>query len=71
MNTFLVRIQSSYFVAGLIFKTNRTDPGKSLCIQAAPILHYMRRWKLEAVQSYCKIKNWSFLKLDHSLSIEP
>lgn len=49
----LIRIESSYFVAGVIF-------GDEKVIIAAPIIKYMIGWNMYKVINYCKQKNWKF-----------
>lgn len=44
----LIRITSNYFVAGFDYDTKRI----------APIIKYMKHWKINKIKSYCKIKKW-------------
>jgi len=47
----LLRIKSSYFVAGIIIENGTV-------IQAAPIVGYMIRWRHQRVMDYCRKKRW-------------
>ena len=47
----LIRIKSSYFVAGVVLENAKV-------IQAAPIVNYMRGWSVENVIEYCRAKGW-------------
>jgi len=48
----LIRIESKYFVAGVIFNENY------ICIKAAPIIKYMVGWEATKFINYCKSKGW-------------
>lgn len=50
----LIRIESSYFVAGL-------DRYNNIC---APIIKYMKYWSLQKIIRYCNKKGWSYLIYD-------
>lgn len=47
----LFRIESLYFVAGLICVEN-------IVTQAAPIIRYMIGWNINKVRSYCEKRKW-------------
>lgn len=47
----LVRIKAGHFTAGLVIKN-------SIVIEAAPIVMYMKGWRAEQVEKYCKNKKW-------------
>lgn len=47
----LVRIQASYFVAGVLMENN-------VCIQAAPILGWMVGQNAFRLSTYCTEKGW-------------
>jgi len=47
----LIRILSDYFVAGAVVN-------KGVCIEAAPIIKYMKKWTTLEIVSYCKKKGW-------------
>lgn len=49
----LVRIESSYFVAGIVIK----HPKYNIC---APIISYMRDWNIDHVKQYCIYKGWKY-----------
>ena len=49
----LIRITSDYFCAGA-----ELDPIHSTCINAAPIIKYMRNKSFKWIHSYCNKKNW-------------
>ena len=51
MNSKLIRISSTYFVAGLIL-----DNG--IVIKSAPIIKYMIGWSEDKVNSYIIKKGW-------------
>ena len=46
LNT-LVRIVSSWFVAGVV-----------VGVRAAPIVKYMRNWSLVRIMQYCETRGW-------------
>jgi hypothetical protein len=47
----LIRISSSYFVAGIILEDK-------VVVKCAPILRYMRGWSGSDVINYCNKKGW-------------
>lgn len=47
----LIRITAPHFCAGLEMGAR--------CNRVAPILHYMRWWKLSAITDYCARKRWT------------
>ena len=52
----LIRIESSYFVAGV-------ETNYSVVVRAAPIIKYMIGWHSSKVVSYCEKKKWSYQML--------
>lgn len=50
----LLRIQSSYFVAGIEVGAGR----------AAPIVRYMVGWDIQRIQAYCARKGWRVEMVD-------
>lgn len=60
MDTDLVRITSNYFCAGILI-----DKIHLVCVEAAPILKYMKNKKFNWIKSYCDKKGW---KLEYKLS---
>ena len=54
----LVQITSSYFCAGIILENG-------ICIEAAPIVKYMKGWDRPKIRDYCKYKKWSAKIIDH------
>lgn len=51
--TFGVRIVAPHFCAGI-----EVSQDSRLVKRTAPILSYMRNWDADAVQAYCRSKNW-------------
>jgi hypothetical protein len=49
----LIRIVSSYFVAGIVIKDG-------FCDEAAPIVKYMLGWNHRACVLYIERKHWSY-----------
>jgi len=47
----LLQIISNHFCAGIEFKDFEV-------IRCAPILKYMRGWRLHKVKNYCESKGW-------------
>ena len=52
MSKSLIRIESSYFVAGIVIDQN------GQVVKAAPIVKYMVGWNTEKVETYCKKRGW-------------
>jgi hypothetical protein len=52
----LYQITSSYFCAGIETEYN-------IVTETAPILSYMKGWKLNRVTQYCMSKGWKFYSL--------
>jgi hypothetical protein len=44
----IIRISAPHFVAGYDLDTGRI----------APIIFYMRRWKLDRISDYCRRRGW-------------
>jgi hypothetical protein len=44
----MARITAPHFCAGLDLTTRRV----------APIIHYMRRWRIEEIRQYCERRGW-------------
>jgi hypothetical protein len=57
----LIRIESSYFVAGVELKGDLFDV--FTVFRAAPILSYMKGWSYDRVKNYCTKKEWSMLEV--------
>jgi len=51
----LIRIESSYFVAGIIVGEQYN--------KCAPIVHYMRDWSIQKIKNYCSKKGWRYQEL--------
>jgi len=49
----MIRIESPYFVAGVVFSD-------STVTRSAPIVKYMQGWKKSDVIKYCIKKAWKF-----------
>jgi hypothetical protein len=49
----LIQIDAPHFCAGAVLSEGKV-------IQAAPIIHYMKGWKLPKIQDYCKKKGWKY-----------
>jgi hypothetical protein len=49
----MIRIESPYFVAGVIVQGDKV-------IRAAPIVKYMFGWTATKVVEYCKKKGWKY-----------
>ena len=49
------RITAPHFVAGAIFEER---DGKWVCVQAAPIIHYLTKMEPGTIKSYLKKKGW-------------
>ena len=56
----LIRICSSYFVAGIIINII-DDEYYNNC---APIIKYMKTWSPGKIRNYCKYKNWRYESYD-------
>jgi len=56
----LIRIISPYFVAGLEYRIGMVDfkKGKETSNFCAPIIHYMKKWNIGKIISYCIKKKW-------------
>ena len=53
MKNNLLRIESSYFVAGAIMR-------RSTCHSCAPIIKYMKGWSSKKIINYCIKKGWKY-----------
>ena len=49
----LIIIESSYFVAGIVYNTSA---GEAIII--APIIKYMKQWSISKIIQYCEKKHW-------------
>lgn len=61
-----IRIEAPHFVAGIELKleTNVDGPESDYVVyETAPIVKYMRYWKLKKVLEYCSAKKWDILVL--------
>lgn len=65
----LLRIESSYFVVGIIcysgeeyFKEGRPRPRREH--RCPPIVGYMKRWTVGRILGYCRIKGWKYSLMD-------
>ena len=57
----LVRITSSYFVAGIEMYSDHhinTFTIRKKTNRCAPIIKYMRNWNIIHIKNYCKYKKW-------------
>jgi hypothetical protein len=54
----LAQITAPHLCAGLIFSLEEPT---CKCIEAAPILHYMRGWNVFDVRNYCRKKKWELI----------
>ena len=52
------QITSPYFCAGLL-----ADEGGEI-LEVAPIIKYMRTWRLQHAEQYCDRKKWRLDKID-------
>lgn len=48
-----LRVIAPHFVAGIEFSNSTGEP-----VKFAPILHYMKNWRIEKAVKYCNNKNW-------------
>jgi hypothetical protein len=55
----LIRIDSGYFVAGVVLEG-------AYVVRAAPIVKYMMGWTKERVVSYSHRKKWKYEICDHT-----
>jgi hypothetical protein len=47
----LAQITGPHFSAGIVLWNDKV-------VEAAPIVHYMKRWSRDRVRTYCKDKGW-------------
>jgi len=52
----LIRIESSYFVAGITIGDTYN--------KCAPILHYMKDWDIQKIKNYCSKKGWKLQEIE-------
>jgi hypothetical protein len=52
----IIQITSNYFTAGCVLED-------SICIRAAPIIHYLKGKDLSFIEFYCKKKKWKLIKI--------
>lgn len=55
-----IRIESSFFVAGIEWNAYYVCRVKQYKHRCAPIIHYMSTWSLEKILEYCAKRGWKW-----------